>query len=212
MTATEQQAPANPTDFKLKTRGLHHAAYLTKDMEATIDFYHNLLDMPLVVTLALPEPDPFAGQIPVRGDVAGTRHYFFDCGRGASLAFFSWNDTFGDIDPDLGVMHHISLNVETVEELYGLKKKLEAHGVKVTNVIDHFFCKSIYFRDPNGLYLEYSATTLEYHEERPFLEDPEPLEGAVNVLGDKLAKYRTQFRDGHDFVDAGNKKAGNKKD
>lgn len=206
MTATQQQAAADPKNFKLQTRGLHHAAYLTKDMDATVDFYHHLLNMPLVVTLALPEPDPFAGQIPVRGDVAGTRHYFFDCGQGASLAFFSWNETFGDIDPDLGVMHHISLSVETVDELYALKAKLEAHGVSVTNVIDHFFCKSVYFRDPNGLYLEYSATTLEYSENKPFLEDPQPTKAAINVLGEKITHYKTQFREGHDFVDAGNKK------
>ncbi|WP_281301948.1 MULTISPECIES: VOC family protein [unclassified Iodidimonas] len=206
MMSAPLETATNPKDFKLKTRGLHHAAYLTKDMDKTIDFYHNLLNMPLVVTLALPEPDPFAGEIPVRGDVAGTRHYFFDCGQGASLAFFSWNESFGDIDPDLGVMHHISLNVETVDELYALKEKLEAHGISVTKVIDHFFCKSIYFRDPNGLYLEYSSSTIEYHEDKPFLEDPEPLDEAVKALGNKLSDYKTQFREGHNFVDPNNKK------
>lgn len=193
-------------DFKVKSQGLHHAAYLTKDMDATIKFYNGLLDMPLVVTLALPEPDPFQGQIPVRGDVAGTRHYFFDCGKGASLAFFSWNETFGDVDPDLGVMHHISLQIGSEEELYALKVKLEKNGIKVTNVIDHFFCKSIYFRDPNGIYLEYSVTTMDYTEDKPFLEDPNPTQIAKEVLGEKLEKFKTQFREGHDFVDAGNKK------
>ena len=188
--------------FKVKTQGLHHAAYLTKDMDATIKFYNGLLDMPLVVTLALPEPDPFNGLIPVRGDVGGTRHYFFDCGNGASLAFFSWNETFGDTDPDLGVMHHISLKVGTVEELYALKEKLESNGIEVTTVIDHFFCKSIYFRDPNGIYLEYSATTMKYDKDEPFLEDPEPTETAREVLGDKLDKYKTKFREGHNFDDA----------
>ena len=199
---TEQGTKA---DFKVKTRGLHHAAYLTKDLDATIKFYNGLLDMPLVVTLALPEPDPFQGQIPVRGDVAGTRHYFFDCGNGASLAFFSWNETFGDVDPDLGVMHHISLQIGSENELYELKAKLEKNDIKVTNVIDHFFCKSIYFRDPNGIYLEYSVTTMDYREDKPFLEDPDPTDVAKNVLGDKLEKFKSQFREGHDFVDAGNK-------
>lgn len=191
---------------RVRTLGLHHAAYLTRDMDATIAFYHGVLDMPLVVTLALPEPDPFGGQIPVRGDVAGTRHYFFDCGNGASLAFFSWNESFGDIDPDRGVMHHISLQIGSEAELYALKKKLEQSSVRVTNVIDHFFCKSIYFRDPNGIYLEYSVTTLEYNENKPFLEDPDPTVAARAVLGEKMDKFKTQFREGHDFVDAGNSK------
>lgn len=202
MSATvEQQNTKN--SFKVNTRGLHHAAYLTKDMDATVKFYNGLLDMPLVVTLALPEPDPFNGLIPVRGDVAGTRHYFFDCGNGASLAFFSWNETFGDINPDEGVMHHISLGIGSEEELYALKSKLEANGIKVSTVIDHFFCKSIYFRDPNGLYLEYSVSTMEYSENKPFLEDPEPTEAARRVLGDKIEKYKTKFREGHNFDDTG---------
>jgi catechol 2,3-dioxygenase-like lactoylglutathione lyase family enzyme len=200
MNATvQEQNTKNP--FKVKTQGLHHGAYLTKDMDATVKFYTELLDMPLVVTLALPSPDPFNGLIPVRGDVAGTRHYFFDCGGEASLAFFSWNETFGDMDPDLGIMHHISLKLNTVDELYKLKEKLEANGIKVSTVIDHFFCKSIYFRDPNGLYLEYSATTMEYTEEKPFLEDPEPTDAARKVLGDKIDNYKSIFREGHNFDD-----------
>jgi len=187
--------------FKVKTQGLHHAAYLTKDMDATVNFYNGLLDMPLVVTLALPTPDPFNGLIPVRGDVAGTRHYFFDCGNDASLAFFSWNETFGDMGPDVGIMHHISLKLDTKEELYALKSKLEDNGIDVSTVIDHFFCLSIYFRDPNGLYLEYSVTTMEYNDDNPFLEDPEPTDAARKVLGDKIDKYKTKFREGHDFND-----------
>lgn len=192
--------------FRVRTLGLHHAAYLTKDMDATIRFYHGLLDMPLVVTLALPTPDPFGGQIPVRGDVAGTRHYFFDCGNGACLAFFSWNETFGDTSPELGVMHHISLQIGSEKELYALKTKLERNGIKVTKVIDHFFCKSIYFRDPNGIYLEYSVTTMEYSETSPFLEDPSPTAAAREVLGRKLDKFKVQFREGHDFLDAGDRR------
>ena len=203
-TLTEKNSAAG---FKVRTQGLHHAAYLTKDMDATVKFYHDLLDMPLVVTLALPAPDPFAGQIPVRGDVAGTRHYFFDCGNGACLAFFSWNETFGDTSPDVGVMHHISLQISSEEELYALKAKLEKNGIKVTNVIDHFFCKSIYFRDPNGIYLEYSVTTMEYTENKPFLEDPNPTKAAREILGGKLDKFKVQFREGHDFVDSGNKES-----
>ena len=200
MNATIQEQTTDK-NFKVKIQGLHHAAYLTKDMDVTVKFYNELLDMPLVVTLALPSPDPFNGLIPVRGDVAGTRHYFFDCGNDASLAFFSWNESFGDMDPDEGVMHHIFLKLDTVGELYALKKKLEEYGVKVSTVIDHFFCKSIYFRDPNGLYLEYSASTMEYNEENPFLEDPEPTNAACEVLGDKIEKYKTKFREGHNYDD-----------
>lgn len=81
------------------------------------------------------------------------------------------------------------------------------HGFTSSDyLIRQFFCKSIYFRDPNGLYLEYSVTTLEYSEEKPFLEDPDPTVAAREVLGDKMDKFKAKFREEHDFVDAGNSK------
>jgi len=33
---------------------------------------------------------------------------------------------------------------------------LKSNGVKVTPLIDHEFCKSIYFKDPDGMQLEVS--------------------------------------------------------
>jgi catechol-2,3-dioxygenase len=35
------------------------------------------------------------------------------------------------------------------------RDELRAQGVDVTDIIDHAFAKSIYFKDPNGLSLEY---------------------------------------------------------
>src|SRR5215475_8688879 len=55
-------------------RGINHLALVCKDMARTVDFYTNVLGMPLVKTLDLPGG---------RG-----QHFFFDIGNGDSLAFF----------------------------------------------------------------------------------------------------------------------------
>ena len=59
-------------EFEL--RGVNHLALVCKDMARTVDFYANVLGMPLIKTIDL----PFGlGQ-----------HFFFDMGKGDSLAFF----------------------------------------------------------------------------------------------------------------------------
>ena len=54
-------------------KGLNHLAFITPDMEATIRFYRDLLEMDLVSGIGHD----------------GFRHYFFKCGDGA-VAFFEY--------------------------------------------------------------------------------------------------------------------------
>lgn len=185
----------------IKARGVHHGAYLTRDMDKTVKFFTEILDMPLTVTLQLPSPDPFGGNIQQWGDLSGTKHYFFDCGNGDCIAFFSWNESFGEAKPEAGILHHLAFKLDTVEELYEAKKSLESKGVECSDVIDHFFCKSLYFKDYNGMYLEFAVSSVNYTAETPFLEDAHPVPAALNHLGDKQKKFFRQFREGHDFVD-----------
>ena len=46
--------------------GVHHVALVSSDMARTVDFYTNVLGMPLIKTLDLP---------------SGGQHFFFDCGN-----------------------------------------------------------------------------------------------------------------------------------
>ena len=57
----------------MKINGVNHLALVCRDMGETVKFYTEVLDMPLVKTVALPD---------------GGQHFFFDCGGGACLAFF----------------------------------------------------------------------------------------------------------------------------
>ncbi|HLY79007.1 MAG TPA: VOC family protein, partial [Caulobacteraceae bacterium] len=70
--------------------GVNHVALVARDMAATVDFYENVLEMPLVKTVE------FANG---RG-----QHFFFDCGGGGLIAFF-WFPDAPPIAPGIASMH-----------------------------------------------------------------------------------------------------------
>lgn len=153
-------------------RGYNHVAMVCSDMQNTVDFYEGLLGFPLVKTL----------------EIGGHgQHFFFQVTETDGVAFFFFQDT-GDPQPGLasadwsagemspseakglrgkaakGAMHHLSFDVpaELIEEY---RDRLLAAGVDVTDVITHTdengveSIKAIYFRDPDGIVLEFSAWT-----------------------------------------------------
>lgn len=93
----------------------------------------------------------------------GYRHYFFQISDHDLIAFFEWPDV-GPVAPkEHGrpvrgpfIFDHVSFGVETEDELWELKSKLEAAGLNVSDVIDHGFIHSIYAHDPNGIPIEFS--------------------------------------------------------
>ena len=175
-------------------RGVNHIAVVTDDMDATVKFWTEVMGCPITTTLHLPPVDPFAGL--TWGDLADKKHYFFDIGNGARIAFFDLRDETPKTK-DKGFGHHIALGVANLEELLANKAHLEAHGVEVSDVVDHFFCKSIYFRDPNGVYLEYAFYTQEWTSQMPFLQDPHPVPAAQEHLGAKQDKFLIKMDAGH---------------
>ncbi|MEQ9490714.1 MAG: VOC family protein [Alphaproteobacteria bacterium] len=147
-------------------KGINHLAFITPDLEKTVRFYRDLLGMEL-----------FAG---IGHD--GYRHYFFRLDDGATqVAFFAYdgasamNRKFpGDrTDKPLG-FDHVSFTVETREDLFGLKDRLEAAGFDVHGAVDHGLFWSIYFYDPNNIPLE---ATWEFMQvtEPPAIVDDDPM-------------------------------------
>jgi catechol 2,3-dioxygenase-like lactoylglutathione lyase family enzyme len=137
----------------IRTQGVHHLALTCKDMDRTVEFYTRVLGMQLSATLDLP---------------GGWKHFFFDMGGGNQLAFFWFPDAAegkkGEQFPGApwkamptAAMHHIAFAVEDVQALERARETLIAEGIRVTEVWDHDFCKSIYFRDPDGIQLELAA-------------------------------------------------------
>jgi catechol 2,3-dioxygenase-like lactoylglutathione lyase family enzyme len=140
--------------------GMHHIGIATHDMEATLDFFEQVVGFPTVVC-EINEP-PGGGAI---------RHAFVDTGRGDLIGVIEINGVAGisdDFDTSINGglssgpgVYHFAFRVDDRPALEQKQRDLEAKGVEVRGVVDHGWCASIYFRDPNGLQLEFCCTTAE---------------------------------------------------
>ncbi len=131
----------------IKFNGINHLAMATGDMDRTIRFWRDLLGMRLVAGLGR----------------AGYRHYFFEISETDLIAFFEWPGVEPVAEKDHGqpvsgpfIFDHVSFGVETEEDLWETKDRLEAAGFHVSEVVDHGFIHSIYAFDPNGIPIEFS--------------------------------------------------------
>lgn len=154
---------AKERQAKNPVKRLHHHAYLARDMEETRHFYEDILGFPLVGTWI----ERFN---PVTNQPDNYMHTFFELGDGSCLAFFQfknkdYNDSvaLGQFNNNNPFSHHIALEVDGMEALNGIKKRLKENGVEYVDT-DHGFCYSIYFFDPNGMQVEI-ATNVEATEE-----------------------------------------------
>ncbi len=51
--------------------------------------------------------------------------------------------------------YHYAFEAGSEAGLAQKREELVAKGVKVSDIVDHNWAKSIYFKDPNGMQLEY---------------------------------------------------------
>jgi catechol 2,3-dioxygenase-like lactoylglutathione lyase family enzyme len=124
-------------------RGLHHVALISSDVEQTVRFYQEVLELPLT-------------EIFENRDYQGSNHFFFDIGHGNLLAFFDLPGLdLGPYAEVLGGLHHLAISVEP-ERWEHLKQKLTTAGVDYQSESG----TSIYFRDPDGVRLELIADPL----------------------------------------------------
>lgn len=155
----------------MKITGVNHLALVCRDMAETVRFYTEILQMPLVKTVALPD---------------GGQHFFFDCGGGSCLAFFWWPDVPpaapgvasvkafpAEAKTAVGSMNHVAFSVDEAD-LDACLERLQSAGVPVfPMVVNHddsemgvarklhpgVFVRSVYFTDPNGIMMELAAFT-----------------------------------------------------
>lgn len=144
---------------KAVTRGVHHLALCTDDMKATVDFYVDVLGMPLVHAMRVP---PGLGRGPGnRGNppYEEVRHYFFDMGNDSLLAFF---EIPRGEEPRcnrnaIGAMQHCAF-VVTAARFRAIEERLKAAGVDYIGPIKQMpGLVGIYFYDPNGIRLEFAC-------------------------------------------------------
>jgi glyoxylase I family protein len=121
-------------------RGIHHAAFVCRDVEQTIRFYQEFLGFPLV-------------ELVENRDYVGSSHFFFDLGNGNLLGFFDFPGH--DHEPykeTIGALQHMAISV-TSEQFELAKQKLEDTGIDYLGP-DRGALDSVYFRDPNGMGIE----------------------------------------------------------
>jgi catechol 2,3-dioxygenase-like lactoylglutathione lyase family enzyme len=163
-------------------RGFNHVDLATKDMQATTAFYSGLLGFPVVRTDLIDKEG-----------VGVIQHVFFDVGCGQMIAFASGEDAPGypkDFDTCVGRalglsdgIYHFAFEAGSVEELEAIKVRLETAGVAVRGPEDHEgWCRSIYFRDPNDLIVEYCCQTRELTSEDAVAQ----VRFRVSAAGEKL--------------------------
>lgn len=186
---------------EFEIQGLCHVALVCEDMARTVDFYTGVLGMTLAKTIELP---------------GGAQHFFFDMGCGEYIAFFWFPDApghapgiaapaaqpaVGDITSAHGSMNHLSMRVP-LEKFDEYVERLRAKGIETGPVLNHdeseygvsaevhegTFIRSVYFQDPDGIVLEFSAFTRPVGGPRDVRHAPamadggrRPLPGAVTA-------------------------------
>lgn len=155
----------------IKYNGVNHLAMATGNMDATIRYWRDLLGMRLVAGLGRD----------------GYRHYFFEISDTDLLAFFEWPGVESVKEKEHGrpvrgpfIFDHVSFGVDTEDNLWELKDKLEAAGFYVSDVIDHGFIHSIYTHDPNGIPIEFSHNVENINiRKEPQIADTTPSKAAL---------------------------------
>jgi catechol 2,3-dioxygenase-like lactoylglutathione lyase family enzyme len=139
-------------------RGFSHIGLSTLDLDRTRDFYEGVLGFKAVRCDILKVKE--GGQI---------RHIFFDTGHDQLIAFMEASGVPGipaEYDAGInrglgvpGVFYHFAFEAGSEAGLTEKRRELLAKGIEVTEVVDHDWAKSIYFKDPNGLQLEFCCFT-----------------------------------------------------
>jgi catechol 2,3-dioxygenase-like lactoylglutathione lyase family enzyme len=170
-------------------KGFSHIGLSTLDLDKTRAFYEGVLGFKPVVadTITIEE----GGHL---------RHMFFDVGGGQLIAFLEPNGVPGipvkfdaGINAGLGVpagFYHFAFEAGSPAALAQKRDELREKGVATTGIVDHGAAQSIYFKDPNGLSLEYCCLVGNLPEPGAPRRSEFTLPRAALELTDTLSKAR----------------------
>ena len=178
-------------------RGFSHIGLSTLDLDKTRKFYEGVLGFKPVVADT------------IRIEEGGSlRHLFFDVGRDQLIAFLEPQGVPGvparydaGINRGLGVpaaFYHFAFEAGSDAALADKRDELRAKGVEVTDIADHGWAKSIYFKDPNGLSLEYCCVLRDFTEDDAMMQERFTVRRAALDLGNATGAkvFTAQSRDG----------------
>ena len=170
-------------------RGISHIGLSTLDLDKTREFYEVFWGLKR------------SSQTRLRSKKGGRiRHLFFDIGRYQLIAFLEPNGVpdvparyDAGINRGLGVpagFYHFAFEAGSPNALAEKRDELRAKGVETTDIVDHGWAQSIYFKDPNGLSLEYCCAVRNLTEDDATMQDrftiPRSALELNNTLGVKV--------------------------
>lgn len=141
------------TSPDLHPSGVNHLAISTGDMKSQLEFFCDVLGLPLKALYWMHGVD-------------NTYHGFVELAPDSYIAFVQHPENSPDIrygvshagNPGapvtVGAMQHVAFNVDDLDQLLAMRDRLRDRGVQVLGPIDHGFCQSMYFAGPEGLSLE----------------------------------------------------------
>jgi glyoxylase I family protein len=160
--ATEAVFAAEQTGEYAPIR-LNHLAYVTHDTAATVKFWTEVMQMPLVEAV-------MHERVPSTGDPFPYVHFFFRMQDGSTIAFFEavgLPERPEPTHPAYRVFDHLALEVGTQAEVDEWRDRLVAHEVDIIGPINHGIIYSVYFHDPNGIRLEITTPLAADWNDRP---------------------------------------------
>lgn len=134
--------------------GFHHVAFACRDLAETVEFYETM-GFPLVHTEVAGTPEHFL------------RHIFFDTGDGSCIAFFELHSVgekpewSTDLATSTGTpvwVNHVAFSA-TEQRQEEVRARMTARGVAPLMELDHGWCHSLYYLDPNKIMVEFCRDT-----------------------------------------------------
>lgn len=189
-------AKASGDGTELRLDGVDHSARPTWKLRETVEFYRDILGLPLIHTISAR-----GWGAPGHPDFL---HFFFDAGKGATIAFFYYIGTdrperYLPEDHHFYSATHTAWAVATEDELKKWKTTLEGRGLIVSPYTRHEILESIYFRDPNGYPIEVTlrlrdVEVIDAKDAEMTLEAAIQLEDELRAGGDRLRDIDTVWR------------------
>ena len=164
--------------------GVNHLALVCSDMKRSVEFYTQVLGMRLIKTLDLPNGQGQHFFFDMGGGNALAFFWFPDapeCQPGISNPRSNIDPAIARSEPteilsSHGSMNHFAFDVAP-EKIAEYRDKLIAKGLEVSTFMHHddspaglsetvtpsVWISSIYFRDPNGIVLEFAAIQREFN-------------------------------------------------
>ena len=140
----------------------HHVAITTKDLDATHRFYTEAMGFELVKVEAAPDDRSRAGP-----GTSSTTPATARCSRSGTSTTPMLDEYGTEISTGLGLppwANHIAFDSPDLDDLKVRLERWLDNGLDCVR-IDHGWCTSIYADDPNGITVEFCASTREFTDD-----------------------------------------------